>query len=184
MRWLIMANDINLFFSEKEKKYFFSGHEACHYCKKPIEMVIYIKKSYVKIGQKSDSTINTDQTYFCFKCVSKVSGQLYDVEEIRRAVVLNREDMPPDARAIISNKIELQASNGVSIFDVAVANDGAKVINHTLHADQISLEAAHVGKCLESDSDRSLDIYEITDYIKSLNPEIEEKPIQEIEVKE
>jgi hypothetical protein len=127
-----MIND-NVFYSQKDNKYYINIEKSCKFCKKPIEHF----GIYVKHFQRGWC-----DTYFsCPNCNKKVKS-LGKVNEFTPVVYI--DDLPRDSKPIIITPPTLVNTSNLDVWSARQLRPD-KVFDKTKHADRADWEDATIG---------------------------------------
>lgn len=171
-----MHQELNLFFDQKESKYYFTNQDkVCEHCKKPIINLILIKRIIDRFGNK--------ELFYCYNCIKECRkmNRKYDYEEITTALIVDY--VPKTAYPIIRKnnaQVETVKSN-ISVFDIHGIEEkfgSHRTIDNTKHAGRFSLEGAKIGDESYIEHNKKLDtpILSVDEGLKLID-EIAKRPV-------
>jgi len=117
-----MMSAPNLFFSQEEKKYFWTGLDTCAKCKKIVSLQGLLVWHYW-------STTFSENLY-CANCKEQAKRTTGKYVELRPVLIGFMESLPEDVIAIWPSKPQLANGMG-NVFDVAIQKMEGKVNDNT-----------------------------------------------------
>ena len=127
-----MIND-NVFYSQKENKYYINLEKSCKFCKNPIEHFgIYVKHFHK----------GWCETYFsCPNCNKKVKS-IGKVNEFTPVIYI--DDLPRDSKPIIVTPPVLANTSDLDVWSARQLK-ADKTVDRTKYADRTDWEGATIG---------------------------------------
>lgn len=114
---------INLFYSQEESRYYWTGSDVCVKCKKIISVQGILVWDYWNTELR--------QHIFCGNCKQEALRIAGPYAEIKPVVIGFEFSLPEDVEGIIPSKPSLINATGLSVIDAAIKINEGKTIDKT-----------------------------------------------------